>query len=260
MRDHLCRAFRSRQFAGVAHRTTRRQRRSSFDIPAEDRRRRAPTAPQRRAIAAVRKFPQGTAPAPRQALSRGRVQRSRAARRQHEQDVRTQSIGMKLDGGGALVARALGLKARNGASSLAAYDDRGTYLARSRAVQKLTTSLIAAAASAGTTLRAMKSSQFLNFALARASMIALERAGPICGSLSSSAAVAVLRLVLATCGAVAAPVVAGFAGAVTAGAGFADCAGCVPCAKAGTDSSASIAGVTRTRRVNIAVGPLGDPS
>src|SRR5262249_30831210 len=129
----------------------------------------------------------------------------------------------------------------------------------SRAVQKLTTSLIAAAASAGTSLRATKSSQFLNFALARASMIALERAGPICGSLSSSAAVAVLRLVLATCGAVAAPVVAG-AGVVTAGAGFAGCAGCVPCAKAGTDSSASIAEVTRTRRVNIAVGPLGDPS
>src|SRR5262249_7776137 len=134
--------------------------------------------------------------------------------------------------------------------------------ARSRAVQKLTTSLIAAAASAGTTLRAMKLSQFLNFALARASMIALERAGPICGRLSRSAAVAVLRLVLATCGAVAAPVGAGLAGAgaVTAGAGFAGCAGCVPCAKAGTDSSASIAEVTRTRRVNIAVGPLGDPS
>src|SRR5262249_10607342 len=136
--------------------------------------------------------------------------------------------------------------------------------ARSRAVQKLTTSLIAAAASAGTTLRAMKSSQFLNFALARASMIALERAGPIWGSLSSSAAVAVLRFVLATCRAGAAAVVAGFAGAgaVTAGAGagVAGCAGWVPCAKAGTDSSASIAEVTRTRRVNIVVGPLGDPS
>src|SRR5262245_22317504 len=107
------------------------------------------------------------------------------------------------------------LKARDGALSLVAgrRPRRGTYLARSRALQKLTTSLIAAAASAGTTLRATKSSQFLNFALARASMIALERAGPICGSLSSSAAVAVLRLVLATCGAVAAPVVAGFAGA-----------------------------------------------
>src|SRR5262245_34887193 len=133
-------------------------------------------------------------------------------------------------------------------------------LARSRVLQKLTASLIAAAVSAGTTLRATKSSQFLNFALARASMIVLERAGPICGSLSSSAAVAVLRLVLATCGAAAAPVVAGFAGAVTAGAGFAGCAGGVPCAKAGTDSSASIAEVTRTRRVNMVVGPLGDPS
>src|SRR5262245_23971540 len=93
-------------------------------------------------------------------------------------------------------------------------------------------------------------------------MIGLERAGPICGSLSSSAAVAVLRLVLATRGAVAAPVVAGFAGAgaVTAGPGFAGCTGCVPCAKAGMDSSASIAEVTRTRRVNIAIGPLRDPS
>src|SRR3989441_2586022 len=110
------------------------------------------------------------------------------------------------------------------------------------------------------TLRATKSSQFLNFALARASMIALERTGPIWGSLSSSAAVAVLRLVLATCGAVAAPVVAGFAGAgaVTAGAGFAGCAGCVPRAKAGTDSSASIAQGTRTRRGSIVGGPLCD--
>ena len=66
--------------------------------------------------------------------------------------------------------------------------------------QKLTTSFIAAAASAGTTLRATKSSQFLNFSLARASTIALERAGPICGTLSSSATVAVLRLTLAATG------------------------------------------------------------
>src|SRR5262249_53679184 len=125
-----------------------------------------------------------------------------------------------------------------------------------------TTSLIAAAASAGATLRATKSSQFLNFALARASMIALERAGPICGSLSSSAAVAVLRLVLATCGAVAAPVVAGFAGAgaVTAGAGFAGGTGGVSLAEGGVGSSAGHAEVTRTRRVNIAIGPLRDPS
>src|SRR5262245_58466297 len=118
--------------------------------------------------------------------------------------------------------------------------------------QKLTTSLMAAAASAGTSLRAMKSSQSLNFAFARASMIALERAGPMCGSLSSSAAVAVLRLVL-TAWLAEAPVVAGFAGAVTAGAGFAGFAGCVPCAKAGADRSASVTEVTRTRRVNIAV-------
>src|SRR6266511_681373 len=124
------------------------------------------------------------------------------------------------------------------------------------AVQKLTTSFIAAAASAGTTLRATKSSQSLNFAFVRASMIALERVGPMCGSLSSSAAVAVLRLVLAACGAVAPPVVAGFAGAVTAGAGFAGCAGCGPCAKAGADKSANVTEVTRTRRVNIAVAPL----
>src|SRR5262249_47006007 len=104
-----------------------------------------------------------------------------------------------------------------------------------------------------------KSSQFLNFALARASMIALERAGPICGSLSRSAAVAVLRLVLASCGAVAAPVVAGFAGAgaVTAGAGVAGWAGGGPWTEGGGGSGAE---VTRTRRVNILVGPLGDPS
>ena len=159
-------------------------------------------------------------------------------------------------------ARALGLKARNGALSWQPHDDPRYVSCAVRALQKLTTSLIAAAASAGTTLRATKSSQFLNFALARASMIVLERAGPICGSLSSSTAVAVLRLVLATCGAVAAPVVAGFAGAgaVTAGAGLAGCAGCVPYAKAGTDSSASIAEVTRTRRVNMAIGPLCGPT
>jgi hypothetical protein len=39
---------------------------------------------------------------------------------------------MKLDGGGALVARALGLKARNGASSIAAYDDRAVRILRDR--------------------------------------------------------------------------------------------------------------------------------
>src|SRR5258707_6068768 len=124
---------------------------------------------------------------------------------------------------------------------------------RTPAVQKVTTSLMAAVASAGTTLRATKSSQFLNFALVRASTMALERAGPICGSLSSSAAAAVLRLVLTACGAVAAPVVAGFAGAVTAGAGFAACPGWVPCAKAGADTIAIVSEVTRTRGVNIAI-------
>src|SRR5262245_13640136 len=112
---------------------------------------------------------------------------------------------------------------------------------------------MAAATSAGTTLRATKSFQSLNFALVRALTIALVRALPICVSLSSSAAVAVLRLVLTACGAVAAPVVAGLAGALAAGAGFAGCAGWVPCAKAGADKSAIASEVTRTRGVNIAI-------
>src|SRR6478672_1933449 len=94
--------------------------------------------------------------------------------------------------------------------------------------QKLTTSFMATAASAGTTLRATKSSQFLNFPLARASTMALERAGPICETLSSSAAVAVLRLTLAATGDVAAPVVVGFAGAAAEGAGCAGDVGCIP--------------------------------
>src|SRR4029453_9655147 len=81
----------------------------------------------------------------------------------------------------------------------------------------------------------------------------LERAGPMCGSLSSSAAVAVLRLVLAACGGGWGPGGGGFAGAPAAGAGFAGCAGCIPCAKAGTDRSASVTEVTRTRRMSIAV-------
>src|SRR5262249_29358163 len=118
---------------------------------------------------------------------------------------------------------------------------------------------MAAAASAGTTLRATKSFQSLNFALVRASTMALERAGPICGSLSSSAAVAVLRLVLTACGAVAAPVVAGLAGAGTAGAGLGACGRLGACAKAGADKSAIVSEVTRTRGVNIAFplcGPL----
>src|SRR5262245_5011618 len=101
---------------------------------------------------------------------------------------------------------------------------------------------MAAATSAGMTLRAMKSSQLLNFSLVRAAMIALERCAPTCGSLSSSASVAVLRLILTAAGAVAAPVVAGFAGlgAEAAGAGFAGCIGCGPWAKAGADRSATI--------------------
>src|SRR5262249_18416561 len=74
---------------------------------------------------------------------------------------------------------------------------------------KATLSLIAAEASDGMTLRATKSSQFLNLSFARASTIALERAGPMCGSLSSSSLLAVLRLVLAaTGGGGGAPVVA----------------------------------------------------
>src|SRR4030081_3321936 len=107
----------------------------------------------------------------------------------------------------------------HGASS-PGHGDRG--FVRSLSVQNVTTSLSAAVASAGRTLRATKSSQFLNFALARASTITFERAGPICGSLSSSATVAVFRLTLAATGAVAAPVVLGFA----AGAGVVD--GCIP--------------------------------
>src|SRR5215468_8408519 len=86
--------------------------------------------------------------------------------------------------------------------------------------QKLTRSLMAASAFDGTTLRVTKSFQSLNLPLARASTMALARAGPICGSVSSSVAVAVLRLILVTTGAG----VAGFAGMVMAGAaGFAGC-------------------------------------
>jgi len=66
----------------------------------------------------------------------------------------------------------------------------------------------------------------------------------MCGSLSRLVPwVAVLRLVLATTGAVvAAPVVAGFVGAevvAVAAAGFAGCAGWVPCANAAVDRSAT---------------------
>src|SRR5262249_59724606 len=101
----------------------------------------------------------------------------------------------------------------------------------------------------GTSLRAMKSSQSLNFSLLRAAMIAFERCAPTCGSLSSSASVAVLRLILVAAGAVATPVVVGFAGAGadTAGPGFAGCIGCVPWAKAGTDRSATVIEIASKR-------------
>src|SRR5262245_64542714 len=110
-------------------------------------------------------------------------------------------------------------------------------------LQKVTESLIAAATSAGTTLRAAKSFQSLNFSLVRAAMIASERCAPTCGSLSSSALVAVLRLILAAIGAVAAPVVAGFAGAGAAaeGAGLAGCTGGVAWGEAGADGRGTIA-------------------
>src|SRR5258708_33387822 len=70
---------------------------------------------------------------------------------------------------------------------------------------------MAASAFDGTTLRATKSSQFLNLLLARASTMALARAGPICGSVSGSVAVAVLRLMLLTAAAGGAGI-AGFSG------------------------------------------------
>src|SRR5712672_884042 len=97
-------------------------------------------------------------------------------------------------------------------------------ISQCRADQKLTKSLIAVSAFDGTTLRFTKSSQFLNFSLVRASMIALARAGPICGRPSSSAALAVLRLTFLATGVVAAgAAIAGAAGlaGVVAGAGVA---------------------------------------
>src|SRR5258705_8481520 len=93
---------------------------------------------------------------------------------------------------------------------------------------------MAASAFDGTTLRFTKSSQFLNFSLVRASMIALARTTPICGKPSSSVTVAVLRLTFLTTGVAAADVVdagaAGLAG-VAAGAGVAACAEFWACAK-----------------------------
>ena len=108
--------------------------------------------------------------------------------------------------------------------------------------QNLTTSLIAVATSAGTTLRVTKSSQFLNLALARASTIAREFITLPFGSLLSSAAGAVFRLTLTATGAVALPVVAG---AVAAGGGIVD----VPLswATAGTETSANASALRMTR-------------
>src|SRR5262249_59811108 len=67
------------------------------------------TRRQRRAVAAVRKFPQGTAPAPRPAVPRGRVQGARAARREWSaKEARPQSIGVKARSGhDALVVHAV---------------------------------------------------------------------------------------------------------------------------------------------------------
>src|SRR5436190_8772912 len=119
-----------------------------------------------------------------------------------------------------------------------------------RKLQKLTSCLIAAAVSAGTTLRATKSSQSLNFVFARASTMALDCAGVIFGSLSSWATVAVLRLILPVTAAVAAPVVDGLAvdmGLLAAGAGVVD--GLVSCENAGADRSTRASVLNRTRCV-----------
>src|SRR5262249_5750889 len=109
-------------------------------------------------------------------------------------------------------------------------------------------SLMAASAFDGTTLRATKSSQFLNLPLARASTMALARAGPICGSVSSSVAVAVLRLILLTTGAGVVGF-AGFAGVVTAGA--AGLCGCGGWAKTGAQIAPRSAATQRMRRVDM---------
>src|SRR5499426_4863712 len=110
---------------------------------------------------------------------------------------------------------------------------------------------MAASAFAGTTFRATKSSQFLNGLLARASTMALARCGPIFGSVSSSVAVAVFRLIFLTIGVVATGVGAALAGATTAGA--AGCAGAATCAKAGAALSARNAATESRRRRFIGV-------
>ena len=72
--------------------------------------------------------------------------------------------------------------------------------------QKRTLSLIASSAFFGTTLRATKSFQSLKRPFfVRASMIDLARAGPICGSLSSSFSGAVLRFTSWACAGRAGP-------------------------------------------------------
>src|SRR5690349_11719420 len=114
---------------------------------------------------------------------------------------------------------------------------------RRSSCQKVATSLIAVAASAGITLRATKSSQSLNFALARASTIAFEFSTLPLGSLLSSAAVAVFRLILAATGAVPLPVVAG---AVAAGAWVAGLPG-LSWARAGAETRANANTLRRTR-------------
>src|SRR5258705_7197552 len=116
---------------------------------------------------------------------------------------------------------------------------------------------MAASAFAGTTFRATKSSQFLNGDLARSSTMALARAAPICGSVSSSVAVAVFRLIFLTIGAVAAGVAVVLAGATTAGA--VGCAGAATCARTGAALSASNAATESRRRRFIGV-VLGDPA
>src|SRR5262249_2862409 len=96
--------------------------RSPLRLPAEERQRRASTTPQRTAVAAVRKFPQGTAPAPRPAVPGGRIQGARAARREPSaKEVRPQPIGVQARAGMPRLSFTLwNPKAREGALSLVA--------------------------------------------------------------------------------------------------------------------------------------------
>ena len=79
-RHHLRRAFRSRQFAGAAHRAARRRRRCPLNAPAEERRRHSAAPPQCTAAAAVRRLPEGTASAPGQAVPGSGIPRDRNGR------------------------------------------------------------------------------------------------------------------------------------------------------------------------------------